>query len=1077
MSSIFPDVTVEILRPLQIGPKPIPTMTVGLIGPVFKQRTETKVNGYAIEPETAASISINLSAVLDGEYIDYDSMQVHLKSNATDLTTTLNDRDSEVIGVDTVIKSGIDVDNSSYGYFKEVTNRDIAGNAYIAISAATHSAGIVTVTTGTEAHGFLPGDIVTISTTVGMTDLNSTFAILETPTAVTFTVELKTAQTYSSGGQAVVKRWVFYPSTGSTVGLGAAPGDILYKYEDGTLAGDVRDVIRKTIPTKLSATMDAPTAHDGTNDYFTFPGTTDISDFAANQYLIAILKNDRSVVYQYRIKTIDITGDNDILYWDDITSDAPITSDWSNYDWYVYDMPFGGMLVWRENGASEPANTTDTYKYSILDYNMRITDDSTSDKKGVGLNGLFGRFVNPYQDDYVFLPNKRSNMFWGDTKIGDYLEATNIYNSAQSYQFRILKAGSSVLKGFINAPSAWTTGSPAKFTFPAGTTISSSEFVTEKSYLIATNKTDGRMRIYRLVDDGASNGAWDSVNRYLYISNTNFSFDGSGEGNNYVKGNWSDWNWSIWDMPPSAVKVAVTDATGFTNASGNNSDTYDFRIVNTADFYVSGREEVTILNHISDENNEEIGLADVIFTYNVLDTSTSGNMYDITTQERRVAYCGAIANYNPLGLGAAMVELNTTQSYKVFPLDIAFEERDPDNPKAYSGKYMPGETNTNYHNVSNLDWTGAKTLLSKVRDTQIPYYLVPLTNDSSVHAMFANALTEFAKPEKKKEMLLFATTTLPTEDVLLSNINVVSNDFTIVDGKLRYRPTTKYVDSDNPSTSVDFLSIGAKKGDYISYIDDGTGEEILIQIVNIYPSYFDLGTTTYASVGALVATIDAGERISIKKVYSNKADIVAALVAKAAGFNSFRVKLIWPDYVDLNINGTTFTSVLGCYAAAGYAAMAVEVGTVVPKTQRTIAGVSNVYNVTPYFEDTELEDLGAGYLDIFSQDFDGGPVYSKRQFMTDASELSGVEPVDEYAKYLRRIFKPLVGPNNITASLFDVLSVALSAAHEEFVTSRFQSITLIKGLQVSGPNKDRVSLREKPNTFKPFNGLDIQLEL
>jgi hypothetical protein len=74
--------------------------------------------------------------------------------------------------------------------------------------------------------------------------------------------------------------------------------------------------------------MDAPTAHDGTNDYFTFPGTTDISDFAANQYLIAILKNDRSVVYQYRIKTIDITGDNDILYWDDITSDAPITSDW-----------------------------------------------------------------------------------------------------------------------------------------------------------------------------------------------------------------------------------------------------------------------------------------------------------------------------------------------------------------------------------------------------------------------------------------------------------------------------------------------------------------------------------------------------------------------------------------------------------------------------------------------------------------------------------------------------------------------------------------------------------------------------
>lgn len=66
------------------------------------------------------------------------------------------------------------------------------------ISAATHSAGWVTVTT-TAAHWLKDGHWVTHASVAGMTDLNGLFKVTVI-SATTYKVQLTTAQTYTSGG-------------------------------------------------------------------------------------------------------------------------------------------------------------------------------------------------------------------------------------------------------------------------------------------------------------------------------------------------------------------------------------------------------------------------------------------------------------------------------------------------------------------------------------------------------------------------------------------------------------------------------------------------------------------------------------------------------------------------------------------------------------------------------------------------------------------------------------------------------------------------------------------------------------
>ena len=67
------------------------------------------------------------------------------------------------------------------------------------ITAATHAAGVVTVTTSGN-HFLRVGDEINVTGVVGMTDLSGTFPVTDVPANNQFRVALTTAQSYTSGG-------------------------------------------------------------------------------------------------------------------------------------------------------------------------------------------------------------------------------------------------------------------------------------------------------------------------------------------------------------------------------------------------------------------------------------------------------------------------------------------------------------------------------------------------------------------------------------------------------------------------------------------------------------------------------------------------------------------------------------------------------------------------------------------------------------------------------------------------------------------------------------------------------------
>lgn len=1028
MASIFPYVQVTQIRTANTTTKPTPGMVVGVVGPRFKRITENRLNAYAINPETAPSIAISLNSVGSQQYVDFDSVEVQLKSAATKSLTVLNNKDTDVIEKATLVKSGIEV--AAPGFYKSVP--------FQPTGTAACTSGSPTVTgTGTKFLTELQvGDSITIGAQAG-----KIVKSIASDTSLTLT-------TNASGNVSTtafsLNRWVFLSSLLNKQVYGALPGDFLYFKVSNSIT--ILDKIRNSNPILKSAADFTITAQGGSGNVEYTTNQTLVTNQYKGHTLVAINKNDRTIVKQYQIASAT-SGSNGVLTVVDASPTTIAALTVTDYDWYVYDMPLGALATFvpTASGSLDSSNvlTTSSNKYAIYNYNLRISTQ--------GFVGKLG--TNSSVNTYYFQPDTRINTSYFGVNAGDYLRAKAIASS-NDFRFRITQAGSNVLKTFTTAPDSSTT---TTFVFPSGTIINSSEYLANKSFIVARNKTNSNISFtYEIV-------SWNSGNYTLTVV-ANGSADFS---DNPTLITLSDYDWFIYDSPANSLILKV-DSSDFTTVAAAE-ESYDFTVINAADFYVSGKEEVTILNHISDENGDEIGLADAIITYNVLETENSSELFDITNETLRITYCGDIASYNPLGLASALLEVNTQNAYKVIPVNIALSERDPDNQLSYTGRYYPDTTNANYHDVTKLDWDGAKQVLSDVKDVQIPYYLIPLTSDRSVQDGFASLVGELADPAKYKEMLTFLTTSMPTSSNVFANINYSAGDFSVVSSKLRFSPSTYYKSSSEQTASITFLNIPASKGDFVSYYDSLSGDEKTIKITNIYPTYFELDAS------AVPSNVNATKRISIKKIFSNKSEVANALVGISEGYNSYRVKLLWGDSVDLTINGTVFTAYPMFYGAVAYAGMASNIGTPLPKTNRPIAGLSRVYNVTPYFSDDDLEVIGSGFLDILTQDFDGGPVYSKRQFMTDGSELSGVEVVDKFAKYFRQSFRPLLGKNNIDASLFDVLGLQLSTVIEAFVPAELDGLELTSPLTVFGPEKDKLKTTMIPHTKRPFNGLELTL--
>src|SRR5690606_25342925 len=219
--------------------------------------------------------------------------------------------------------------------------------------------------------------------------------------------------------------------------------------------------------------------------------------------------------------------------------------------------------------------TTTANKYSIINFPIGISDQF--ERGTLGDN-------NESSAVHYFYPDNKLNASYFGINPGDYLKATLKTDATISYLFRITHAGSTALKRFNVAPTALTAGT--NVVFPTTTVITTSEFVANSSFLVGQHKLyPDVVKVFKISGQ---------TNAYTLTLAACPDFTvGS-----VASGDLPNFNWSIWDSPPNSLTLEV-DTTDFTTVSTTPKNYY-FSIINTADFYVSGKTEITILNHISD---------------------------------------------------------------------------------------------------------------------------------------------------------------------------------------------------------------------------------------------------------------------------------------------------------------------------------------------------------------------------------------------------------------------------------------------------------------------------------------------
>src|SRR5690606_3269519 len=189
-----------------------------------KRIAEERVNAYAISPENAPSISINLVEPTDSQYIDYDSVQISLRSSATGETTILNPDDLIKKDAFSILQDNIEFSN--YGFYT---------NSHYTLEGTVSSSGTAVTGVGTKFFRDLKvGDTIKINAT------DRTVVAINSDTTLTIDSSLT-----ESGVVYSVLRGVFQPQKGSKQTYNAAVGDFLYLKRSG---GDVLTKIKQVTP-------------------------------------------------------------------------------------------------------------------------------------------------------------------------------------------------------------------------------------------------------------------------------------------------------------------------------------------------------------------------------------------------------------------------------------------------------------------------------------------------------------------------------------------------------------------------------------------------------------------------------------------------------------------------------------------------------------------------------------------------------------------------------------------------------------------------------------------------------------
>lgn len=380
--------------------------------------------------------------------------------------------------------------------------------------------------------------------------------------------------------------------------------------------------------------------------------------------------------------------------------------------------------------------------------------------------------------------------------------------------------------------------------------------------------------------------------------------------------------------------------------------------------------------------------------------------------------------------------------------------------------------------------TSWDTALSSIEKNADVYGLVPLTFDKSVIAKFKTHVNKLSTPDKKKWRRTFSSTLIAQQktmfDLFYNSSTQVNEDYlATVDINTNVVDVVYTFVEASESQNIDFVAAGIRVGDLFryEYQTTATGEVIYTD----YEIAEILGSTTLILVSGPAAPVAVPSKFTIVRNLT-KSEQKDELVAYLSTQNDFRLCVLVPDEAVDEDN----VVVPGYFLAGAFAGLLSGVPAQQGLTNFTLVGFKAVPKASPYFNETELDEIASAGGLIITQDNDTDVPFVRHQLTTDVSliskrESSIVTNVDSVSYTLIGELSNFIGRYNITDETKRAIYASLTTVIKRLIqaTDPVLGPQLISG-EVTKLEQDPV-LRDKLRADMvlifpaPLNYLEVHL--
>lgn len=400
-------------------------------------------------------------------------------------------------------------------------------------------------------------------------------------------------------------------------------------------------------------------------------------------------------------------------------------------------------------------------------------------------------------------------------------------------------------------------------------------------------------------------------------------------------------------------------------------------------------------------------------------TAVVAGVLRLTDVETLTEVLDPITEDNPLALGLFLAMINAP-NFEVKGLGI-------------------DEVTAAAPNGTSAAWARAAGLL----EAEEVYAIAPLTQDETVHAMWATHVQVMSEPEQGGERIVFINKDMPERRNPTIALSGTQANSTASDNQL-------LLDA-NPASGL--LAAGVNPGIAIPessgvYIElEVEGEIRRYNISSVSGALANLRTTLTSNTDGFYSTTTLDEVVvnaayalkvrgtSITVSGSNPARLDYALVADTvsdanASLGMRRGYSVFPDTVKAVIGGIE-KSIEGFYACAAIVGMCAALPPQQGFTNFPVVGLTGVVG-TEKFTKKQLNIMAGGGTYILIQDTQGGAVSCRHQLSTDTTsietrELSITKVVDFTAKFLRTGVRKYIGTHTVNDQLLDTIGTTVHA--------------------------------------------------